>query len=485
MKFHSILLPFLLNTILSKVSANSSCLFNECLCSTNFDNSTDIKCILALNTNKTGFPERLNSSNSTTYDIINTFLINKYTFSALPDDPFEGLDIKYLILGQNNLHSITRDLFRGINSLSSLRLIEKDLTSIEPNSLHWLSDSLTELGLYGVNFDQNEIDNFFKELLALKHLNTLRMNNMKFETFKSGWAYSIQNISYLSLASNNLKSLGPDLLKSSLNLISLDLSNNQLSDLNELTKAIQPVKKNLKELRLNANLIENLIDFTEMDNLELLDLSQNKIEQISETTFGSLRHLNYLYLTANKLRVLNQNLFQKSENLITLLLNKNYLSIMPNIVSLNKLQILDVSEQNGNLKHVPDFAFERRNVLGNSLSIYLNSNEISLFGNKTFCSRYSTVPEIHNINLSFKSMKKLDKCALKQLKTSIVSRVIIRVEKSENVTLDDYSEACNCDMKLFAANLRIDLGGVCDSFSEKCIETKFSHKDCLGKFDCP
>jgi Leucine-rich repeat (LRR) protein len=326
------------------------------------------------------------------------------------------------------------------------------------------------------------LNNLFAELTILENLHTLKVTNMKLETFRLEWRMVLRNLSYLSLASNNLRYLNSDLFKYSPNLISLDLNQNNFLDLNDLFNSLKPLEKNLKELKLSSNLISQVPQSPKYEQLELLDLSNNQINNLNNNTFEKLTKLNYLHLSSNKLTQLSNNMFDNMENLLILVLNNNYLSKFPNITKLNKLQILDMTNQNGLLKVIPDYAFERIRNDSYSLNVILDSNDLVKFGSKAFCSRYSTNSQINNINLSYRTMKNLNKCQLKQLKTDFVSRVSLKVQQNENII--DYSDVCNCDLKLLASSFNIDLVGICGTLNNACANNKLIDMDCMQKFEC-
>lgn len=455
---------------LSKCQA-PTCLFDGCQCSLNNDNSFDIRCVHDIKSNKSGFPDRvwpIVESNSTNFTNVNILLFNKFNFATIPDRAFEGLSIRNLILADNNLQTLTSRVFDGVRNLKMLRLIEKQLHTIEKGTFEPLRRMLVELGLIELNFEPDQMSSLVDQLMVLEKLDTFKLNNMRFDYFKREWTGILANISYLSLASNRLSNLSADVFESSSSLISLDLNNNLLDNYRPLFDALQPIQSNVKELKLNGNNLSSMLDFPALINLELLDLSNNNISYIPKTTFHTLSKLNYLHLSSNRLFSINDLVFARMENLLILQLNNNYLSKFPNLTYLSRLQILDMTNQNARLTEIPDYAFERRdrNQTHYSLSLILDSNDFIKYGSRSFCSRYTNSSQIHNINLSYRSMKNLHKCLLKQLKTSFVSRVSLKVQPNDNIF--DYSDVCSCDLKSFAFSLNIDLLGICVSFNDAC-----------------
>ena len=458
-----------------------SCFYSECSCRLNGDKSYDITCMPARNKH---FPTR--ELNATSDLIINLLFITKYDFKSIPNDAFDGLSIKNLILADNQLESITEHAFRGIKSLNMLRLIEKNLQKIETNAFFSLAEKLEDLDLVGLDIKNDEyLDSFFGEINKLYKLNKFTLNNMKISHFKSEWTSILHNLNHLSVSSNNLKELDPTLFNSSKNLISLDLTNNNLSDLDKLFDALKPLEAKIKVLKLGGNYFEKLSYFPNFTNLEYLDLSNNRITHLDENSFANLTRLNYLYLETNLLTYLPDKIFDKCENLLTLKLNNNKLSQIPKIVKLSKLQRLDLSNQNGHLKIISNYAFERSVKLFSSLGLNLQSNDIETFSSRAFCSRYSNVIEIHDLNLSYNSYQHMNKCLLKQLNSTMVSRIYLRILPKEFHSRT-IVQVCDCHLMKFLDVNKINLIGECQLGKDKCTVNKFDARECYSQteFNC-
>ena len=478
---------------------NFCLLFDGCECTKNYKiKSVDINCDFRLYGSRAHFPKRLQELSafiSPKSAQINVFLINNCNFETIPDDVFAHLSIQNLILANNGLKKLTTNAFRKIGGLKRLILLEKNLNTIEEDSFQPLRNELTELHLFDLNFqDNNQINQFLlnQDLLKLKILKNLKLVNMKLKEFKLEWLPLIRNISYLALNSNQIERFDAGFFKSLPNLISLELSNNSITDLTSLLMALEPIRSSLKELKLDENSIRNIYRFPSFHNLELLDLSHNQLKEIPNFAFQNLKNLKFLYLENNRLRSLSSNFFSNStENLLTLSLKNNLFSSVPSILNFPRLQILDLTDQNGHLSELPDYAFERyrkQDVIDNtySLSINLESNNIRKFANKTFCSRFTNTSEIHGIMLSYKTMKNFNFCMLTQLKSHIVSRISFKVQPSLENLNANYSDVCKCELKLFAAMHNIDLTGVCTIFNTPpCNHVKnFDSKICMKKYDC-
>jgi hypothetical protein len=468
---------FLISTTLTL-----GCLFNECNCKINLDKSYDIIC---MPTKTKYFPKRNNNASMFSKDLlINLLFITRYEFKSVPDDAFSGLNIKNLILAENQLQSLKANSFRGIKAIRMLRLIERNLKTIEANAFSSLEDKLEDLDLVGIRInDKSKLDIFFNQINTLFSLNKLTLNNLNISSFKADWFPILKNLNHLSLPSNSIKTLNENIFKSSPNLISLDLSNNNLTNLKELFNALKPIEANLKVLKLGGNSIKTLETFPNFTCLEYLDLSNNKIYQVKETAFSYLTRMNYLYLDSNQIVDLPEKVFENSDSLLTLKLAHNKLKQVPKIRRCSRLQLFDLS--NNKLKEIKDYAFERSVKLFSSLGVNLQGNDITNFGSRSFCSHYSNVIEIHDLNLSYNTYERMNKCLLKQLNSTMVARIYLRVLPNE-FRSRSVVHVCDCSLMRFLDINKINLLGECQEGKDKCTENKFDQNECFSQkeFNC-
>lgn len=455
---------------ISFLYTESTCMFDKCSCINISDQSIDIKCIPDVNGVNLGFPKRVANISKP----INVFLINKYDISEIPDQAFRYLDIKFLIIGQNNLKILNKDVFDGVKSISMLHLIESNLEVIEPGALKSLKESLTEFGLTNTNILLlNKIN---EELKNLKKLHTVKFNNLKLEKFEPEWTESLVNLNYLSLASNRISFLDSNVFSSS--LISIDLNQNLVYNMSNLLYAIQS-GENLKELKLKNNQITKLTSLSKLSNLEYLDLSNNKIEILFKKNFINMTKLTHLYLSGNRLKNIDKNLFMGFRNLMVLLLNNNFLNTYPNISSMIRLKILDLSNQNGKLIKIDDYAFDRNFV--HLLTLYLNSNDLS-FEPKSFCSRFKTQSQINSLDLSLKTLNNMDKCIFKQFESNRPNKMLLRVQL-EKSNLNELNE-CNCGIWQFAKHFNVTIYNYPNCNETECYEKKLETAECDKRFNC-
>lgn len=141
----------------------------------------------------------------------------------------------------------------------------------------------------------------------------IRYNLMKPEV--KIYVKNVRKISYLNLNHSDIKSI--DDLKYFKSLRKLDLSFNKISDLSEITKLI-----NLQELIVNDNQIKDLTGLNGVKTLKKLDVSNNFISDITPLT--SLK------------------------SLVELDVNNNRVKSVSKLSELPELKVLDISRNNIN-----------------------------------------------------------------------------------------------------------------------------------------
>ena len=158
--------------------------------------------------------------------------------------------------------------------------------------------------------------------------------------------YYRKNITELYLSYKNLTEI-PINIKYLTNLQILNLSGNKLAEIKENT-------------------------FNTFTNLQTLDLSNNKLTEIKENTFNELVNLKKLYLGSNNLTEIKENTFGQFANLEKLYLGNNTLKEIPaNIKYLTNLQTLDLGYNK--LTEIKENTFSK---LTNLQTLYLGSNKL-------------------------------------------------------------------------------------------------------------
>ncbi|XP_056421936.1 trophoblast glycoprotein [Hyla sarda] len=160
----------------------------------------------------------------------------------------------------------------------------------------------------------------------------------------------LTNLSNLGLSSNHLQELGRNTFRNLPGLKHLDLSNNKLANISDLSFQVGgDLSSPLLELNLRNSLYnESMIFFVagalqngSLSNLQKLDLSGNNLLYLPTGMFNSLPSLKDLDLSNNSLVSLRSGIFTNLDSLETLDLRNNSLKNIKNTT------LLDFSSQPG------------------------------------------------------------------------------------------------------------------------------------------
>lgn len=162
----------------------------------------------------------------------------------------------------------------------------------------------------------------------------------------------LSNLSNLGLSSNQLQELGHNTFRNLPGLKHLDLSNNKLANISDLSFQVGgDLSSPLLELNLRSSLYnESMIFFVagalqngSLSNLEKLDLSGNNLMYFPTGMFGSLPSLKHLDLSNNSLVSVRSGMFTNLDSLETLDLRNNSLKNLRNATLLDFSSLPDLS----------------------------------------------------------------------------------------------------------------------------------------------
>ncbi|XP_043474464.1 toll-like receptor 13 [Leptopilina heterotoma] len=243
-------------------------------------------------------------------------------------DDFSYLDLTstnltHLFLSNNTISEIIERFFQKFPSTLTHLFLEKCLLTSYSAPMNQTA-SLTLLSIDGNSFscsNSNCLD--FEGHPDLKYLSlaNCRINVISHNTF-----FFNSKLTYLDVSENKIQQLSDRVFRKTPALESLNLNNNQLSEIPNLYTL-----SNLKKLYVNNNQITNVNkkSFTNLGNLEILSLSSNNIKTIDAIdTFDNLSSLIVLNLSGNKLRYLD---YKSPLNLDYLILSKNSISSINDI----------------------------------------------------------------------------------------------------------------------------------------------------------
>ncbi|XP_022119600.2 protein artichoke [Pieris rapae] len=288
---------------------------------------------------------------------------------------FEGVkNLLYLNLAHNKIKEISSSLFR-FTKLEYLYLNNNELSSILLADLRYLNEVIE------IDLSYNVISliekNVFDNMPYLKILNIKKnlVNSMDPRMF-----FNTTALKSIDLSLNEIRKLPKCIFKGK-SISFFDIRQNLLEG--ELVKGTFEGLFFIVELDISHQRLTSIGDFAfvGLDMLEVLMLNNNKIQNVSKSSFDSLRNLRRLDLSDNQIHDLNFEVFY--------LLKLQFLSIRGNFLriigkghfdSLNLMEILDVS--NNNISEVESFSFKDLNEL---ISFDISNNPLSqALENNTF-----------------------------------------------------------------------------------------------------
>lgn len=196
-------------------------------------------------------------------------------------------------------------------------------------------------------------DDALHGLIALKNLT---VHTGKFDDSRSIFSIGplsfakVRELEYLDLASNNIVSLPEYVFCGLINLKLLNLSHNSLQDVKQLgleERKLFPCTPELQMLDLSFNRLKYLTDeiLSSLRRLKNLTFSDNQISQMSPYALIGLQRLQFIDLSNNKLSEFHPHFFHHTTELREILLKNNTIAGFPSALfrSLSQLLHLDVS----------------------------------------------------------------------------------------------------------------------------------------------
>ncbi|TYG72094.1 hypothetical protein ES288_D05G452500v1 [Gossypium darwinii] len=267
-------------------------------------------------------------------------------FGGLPDSVGNLVSLKFLDLSYSNLSGPVPKSLGNLLQLTHLDLSGNQLSGQIPRSLGNLLQ-LTYLGLWQ-NQLSGQIPRSLGNLLQLTYLG-LWQNQLNGQIPLS--ILNLTQLEYLRIAGNTLKGSIPDEVTAFPNLISLDLTNNLLSG--QLPSWLYTAPS-LKDIKLSQNQFSGHIKEFQSKSLELIALENNKLQGPLPSSIFQLLNLTQLSLSSNYLSgVIEFRMFSNLPNLESLDLSYNSLSLTSNTTSTVNLTRLFLSSCN--LSEFPQF----------------------------------------------------------------------------------------------------------------------------------
>ena len=337
-----------------------------------------------------------------------TFIFNHNSL-VLPNGIFleveslQGLTLQGMRLNSSVWHELV-----NLSNLKYLYLTNNDITTIDINTISKLK-KLKNLNL-ARNYIQTILNGTFESLSLLRRLDLSR-NRISF--LERGTFKTLSHLNSLYLSQNCIKTIENGTFIGMIELSNLDLSRNEIETVSQYALSQLTI---LEYLDMSNNYIETLPVFP--SSLTTLKLSNNKIAELSSSSFAGVSGLTSLYLASNGLVQLLEDVFRTSYELQRLDLSFNHIVQIPplprslrtlelsnnNIVDLSKssslpgsLRTLDLSNNN-----IVDLS-KSSSLPGSLRTLDLSNNNIADLRNSSF----GELSYLSELNLGYNSLIQL------------------------------------------------------------------------------
>jgi Leucine-rich repeat (LRR) protein len=255
-------------------------------------------------------------------------------------------------------HSDITELINGslvmLNHLGTLDISHNGIQVVHPGTL----DNLVLLRHLDLGWNQlKDVKGIF---VGLKNLETLDLSNNKLESLSLKTFGGLQRLHWLDLSENRITNVEPGTFLPMPGLERLVLGQNPLKSLQrfeflgsrlrymdvsnlKLRRVPESLGPSVRELRAAANELSVVRrgDFESYPNLNLLDLSTNRLEIIEDDALGRLESLLKLWLSDNKLSKIPKSL-PRSLNILVLDRNQITSFTKEDFVGMPKLKQLSL-----------------------------------------------------------------------------------------------------------------------------------------------
>ena len=241
-----------------------------------------------------------------------------------------------LDLRHNFFQEVPSDVFQALPKLKTLDL-SHNAVDVIPNELLASHGNLLTLDLSSnsISFLQPE---FF---LALKNLTTLNLHGNNLTSMETKTLETLTALQVLDLSKNRITEFLEPLFLSTINLQSLQVSENYLTS--------TPFQcfvnlKALTYLNLSKNSLTSLPSFNAQRQLQVLDLSKNRLVRLIPAMFNNLGNLTFLSLCENDLVTLPSRIFYHMNKLLFLNASHNAIQQIDRMIfsKESKLQTFDM-----------------------------------------------------------------------------------------------------------------------------------------------
>ncbi|KAF2897832.1 hypothetical protein ILUMI_08343 [Ignelater luminosus] len=312
------------------------------------------------------------------YAKVEEIYLNSSEIRTLEPAAFGGItNLKILHLEDNNITEIVRGTLNSLTNLEKLYLSKNDLYVIEDNSLQGL------LVLDELDLSKNNLNNLTAHTVS--SLNTLRYLSISFNSLQNIDENAFLNthkLERLLINNNNIKVIHQSTIKNLDKLKILDMSFNYIDIQN-----FSFLPNSLELVNLSNNNISYITDWSNLQNVQKINLEHNSIFKISSIG-QDITHLN---LGWNNLKNLSSSLFYPSNNMKRLRSCYNHIELTDIDSCKGLFNLKNLNFTHNSIEHLPIGYFKDLTSL-KSLDLSYNNLRDLEFG--TFAG-LSNLEELH------------------------------------------------------------------------------------------
>lgn len=300
-------------------------------------------------------------------------------------------DIFQMTMLKSGVEVLYNHSFQGTR-ISSLRLMQNELSIIQHQAFQDSGSTLTTLDL-----SFNKLQKFPQEAIQpLRHLQWLSLHSNEIEDW-TGFKAKL-NLRHVFLGDNGLTTLSEGAFTNLLNLTSLDLDQNLVTDIDA-----HVFPASLQTLSLSNNLLTEIpvAALYDLQNLTWIQLSGNLFARLPKPISLPVKHLHKLDLSHNLLTIIPPHFINSTGLSITNLhLEFNYIRTVSQ-AAFRGLVLERLSLSNNRLSTIPDGAFEGVQETLKALDLSYNLLEI-------FPKALKDLTVLSHLYLRGNSLKNLD-----------------------------------------------------------------------------
>lgn len=282
--------------------------------------------------------------------------LNVPNVTTLHEDTFSGLTIlKSLVIRTKKMHTLPQYIFhaRKIDNRDmpvNLNSVVIDGVKSLPRSLFDKQQSLKFLSL-------NNIEDLVLSGTE-SQVETLDLSGSGIYKTGSNFLKGFRSLRFLNLSRTNLDIMHNETFHSLSSLVVLDLSHNNLEDLPR--GLLDPAVNTLTALNISYNKLQNITQWSlgGVKSLEKLDLSHNNIDNINKDALMYQHMLTEILLSDNELVHLSRDTLANQSRLMDMNVARNKLKHLPRGLFRNTrfLRKLDIS--GNNIQTLPSYLFD-------------------------------------------------------------------------------------------------------------------------------